>query len=61
MGLSFAFSEMAGLKVKSHLESLMGTDVIKLNDRQYMLTLQNNLKKEYATTMDKLVSLYHMI
>jgi len=46
-------SEMAGLKVKSHLESLMGTDVIKLNDREYMLSLQSRLMREYETVMDK--------
>lgn len=48
-------SEMAGLKVKSHLESLMGTDVIKLNDREYMLSLQSRLMREYETVMDKQV------
>ena len=47
---------MAGLKVKSHLESLMGTDVIKLNDREYMLSLQSRLMKEYENVMDKQVS-----
>ncbi|KAF6036459.1 hypothetical protein EB796_005218 [Bugula neritina] len=46
-------SEMSGLKVKSHLESLMGTDVIKLNDREYMMSLQSKLMKEYDTAMDK--------
>ncbi|XP_067941152.1 uncharacterized protein [Watersipora subatra] len=46
-------NEMAGLKVKSHLEALMGTDIVKLNDREYMLTLQNRLMSEYESGMDK--------
>jgi len=51
---------MSGLKVKSHLESLMGTDVIKLNDREYMMSLQSKLMKEYDTAMDKQVSWRHL-
>ena len=51
---------MAGLKVKSHLEALMGTDVIRLNDRQYMLTLQARLMQEYEHHMDKQVILSYM-
>ena len=34
----------------------MGTDVIKLNDREYMLSLQSRLMKEYENVMDKQVS-----
>ena len=49
-------SEMAGLKVKSHLESLMGTDIIKLNDREYMLSLQSRLMDEYESVMNKQVT-----
>lgn len=41
--------------MKSHLESLMGTDVIKLNDRQYMLALQKKLMTEYESNMNKQV------
>ena len=47
---------VASLRVRSHLESLMGTGAIKLNNRQYMLTLQKKLMSEYESNMNKQVS-----
>lgn len=49
----FPLGEMAGIKVKSRLENLMGSDVVQLNDRTYMLKLQEQLSREYELQMDR--------
>ncbi|XP_060071881.1 uncharacterized protein LOC132551763 [Ylistrum balloti] len=41
------------LRTRQHLQRLMGTDVIRLNDHNYTETLLQKLKEEYEANMDK--------
>ncbi|XP_064617071.1 uncharacterized protein LOC135481069 isoform X2 [Liolophura sinensis] len=43
----------ANSRVKQRLERLMGTDVVKLNDKKYMLKLEKNIQQEYEAALNK--------
>ncbi|XP_045202648.1 uncharacterized protein LOC123556093 isoform X4 [Mercenaria mercenaria] len=46
-------SSLSTTRVRQRLCDLMGTDVIRLNDKRYFQTLTQRLQDEYETIMDK--------
>lgn len=46
-------SSLSTTRVRQRLCDLMGTDVIRLNDKLYFQKLSQRLQEEYETTMDK--------
>ncbi|XP_060575272.1 uncharacterized protein LOC132732779 isoform X13 [Ruditapes philippinarum] len=53
IGLKFDERSLSTTRVRQRLCELMGTDVIRLNDKRYFQTLTKRLQDEYETTMDK--------
>ncbi|XP_060575261.1 uncharacterized protein LOC132732779 isoform X3 [Ruditapes philippinarum] len=61
MAISFVYdananskkSSLSTTRVRQRLCDLMGTDVIRLNDKRYFQTLTKRLQDEYETIMDK--------
>ncbi|KAL4218970.1 hypothetical protein ACF0H5_021556 [Mactra antiquata] len=47
------YSSLSTTRVRQRLSDLMGTDVIRLNDKRYFQKLTERLHDEYETTMDK--------
>ncbi|KAL3872401.1 hypothetical protein ACJMK2_040329 [Sinanodonta woodiana] len=46
-------SSLSTVRVRQRLQGLMGSDVIRLNDRRYFEKLSTKLRNEYETAMDK--------
>ncbi|XP_033730805.1 uncharacterized protein LOC117320287 isoform X2 [Pecten maximus] len=46
-------NSLSALRIRQKLLKLMGTDVIRLNDRNYTETLLDKLKQEYESNLDK--------
>ncbi|XP_060575266.1 uncharacterized protein LOC132732779 isoform X7 [Ruditapes philippinarum] len=53
IGLKFDERSLSTTRVRQRLCDLMGTDVIRLNDKRYFQTLTKRLQDEYETIMDK--------
>ncbi|KAK3594600.1 hypothetical protein CHS0354_000393 [Potamilus streckersoni] len=46
-------SSLSTVRVRQRLQGLMGSDVIRLNDRRYFEKLSTKLRNEYETAMDR--------
>lgn len=49
----FSSLSLSTTRVRQRLCNLMGTDVIRLNDKRYFQKLSDRLQEEYETVMDK--------